>query len=203
MQTEIPLVKQHLCDTLWAVRGQGAHGERFNRLTGERSRCAPRPSRAPTSRTGLATIARFFPGARDELAAIDDERGRALLGPCSTGKAHLFEDQYISTGGQLYELMMGHDRFDRRPAAALRADAAQRGARWALLPSRTTCAPSSSRARPASSSPTTVGPPLAAPLDVNTDVAWVGYANAADARAASGPCCARCCARAGCCRRAK
>ena len=33
IQTEIPLVKQHLCDTAWAFRGQGAHAERFNRLT--------------------------------------------------------------------------------------------------------------------------------------------------------------------------
>ena len=47
IQTEIPLVKQHLCDTLWAVRGEGAHAERFNRLSNERqpllcARLAPR-----------------------------------------------------------------------------------------------------------------------------------------------------------------
>ena len=35
VQTEIPLVKQHLADQLWAIRGQGAEGVRFNRLTGE------------------------------------------------------------------------------------------------------------------------------------------------------------------------
>src|SRR6267378_4729022 len=37
VQTEIPLVKQHLCDTLWAVRGEGVQAERFNRLTGKHS----------------------------------------------------------------------------------------------------------------------------------------------------------------------
>jgi hypothetical protein len=33
------------------------------------------------------------------------------------GKAMVFEDQYICTGGQLYELVAGHDRFsaDIRP----------------------------------------------------------------------------------------
>src|SRR5262245_23814165 len=36
VQTEIPLVKQHLCDVLWAVAGGGARAERLNRLTGER-----------------------------------------------------------------------------------------------------------------------------------------------------------------------
>ena len=35
VQTEIPLVKQHLCDQLWAVRGQGAVARRHNRLTGD------------------------------------------------------------------------------------------------------------------------------------------------------------------------
>src|SRR5689334_16780662 len=35
VQTEIPLVKQHLSDCLWSIRGHGAHAERFNRLTAE------------------------------------------------------------------------------------------------------------------------------------------------------------------------
>ena len=41
----------------------------------------------------------------------------AVLGPPQPGKAQSFEDQYISSGGQLYELMAGHDRFvaDLRP----------------------------------------------------------------------------------------
>src|SRR5437764_4808623 len=37
VQTEIPLIKQHLSDQVWAVRGQGVNAERFNRITGERS----------------------------------------------------------------------------------------------------------------------------------------------------------------------
>lgn len=111
IQTEIPLVKQHLCDVLWAMPGKGAHAERFNRLTQERTSLPLRPSRATTIRHGFAMIARFFPGVRDELAAIDEEIVRGALGPVEPGKAHCFEDQYLSSGGQLYELMMGHDRF--------------------------------------------------------------------------------------------
>ena len=62
-------------------------------------------------------ISRFFPGSRAELAAIDDEVMAAVSGPPKPGKAQSFEDQYISSGGQLYELMAGHDRFvaDLRP----------------------------------------------------------------------------------------
>jgi len=117
VQTEIPLVKQHLSDVLWAEKGKGAKAFRYNRLTGDKSTFVPRPSNAKTIAHGFAMIARFFPGAREELAAIDEEIIFSALGPPQRGKTHCFEDQYISTGGQLYELMMGHDRFiaDLRP----------------------------------------------------------------------------------------
>lgn len=109
VQTEIPLIKQHLCDELWALRGAGAWAERVNLLTGERNSLTLRPSRATSLEQGYAMISRFFPGGRDELAAVDDEIVERLLGPAPAGKALCFEDQYPSTGGQLYELMVGHD----------------------------------------------------------------------------------------------
>jgi fructose-1,6-bisphosphatase/inositol monophosphatase family enzyme len=179
VQTEIPLVKQHLSDALWAVRGRGASGERFNRLTGERRPLTPRPSRATTIRHGFATVARFFPGARDVLAAIDEEVVRGALGPVEPGKAHCFEDQYISTGGQLYELMTGRDRFvaDLRPL--VEAVINSRGETLGIC-----CHPydlcTELIAREAGVVVTDArGEPLRAPLSVEPDVAWVGYANEA------------------------
>jgi len=87
VQTEIPLVKQHLSDCLWAIRGQGAHAERYNRLTEGRTPITLQPSREPTIAHGYAEVVRFFPGAREELAAIDEEitptlapGGRGLAG---------------------------------------------------------------------------------------------------------------------------
>ena len=44
-------------------------------------------------------ISRFFPGAREDLAAIDEEIVMEALGPVQPGKAHCFEDQYICSGG--------------------------------------------------------------------------------------------------------
>jgi len=177
VQTEIPLVKQHLSDTLWAVRGEGAHAERFNRLTNERRPLALRPSRATTIRHGFAMIARFFPGARDELAAIDEEIVRGALGAVEPGKAHCFEDQYLSSGGQLYELMMGHDRFvaDLRPLIETLMN--RRGLTLGIC-----CHPydmcTELIAREAGVIVTDVlGGPLHAPLRVEPDVAWAGYAN--------------------------
>ena len=132
VQTEIPLVKQHLSDELWAVRGQGASAVRVNRLTGEIVPLILHPSTATTLAHGFAMISRFFPGSRAELAAIDDEVVAAVMGLPQPGKAQLFEDQYISSGGQLYELMAGHDRFvaDLRPLFERR----RAGRRRALLP---------------------------------------------------------------------
>lgn len=117
IQTEIPLVKQHLSDTIWAFRGEGANAERFNRLTNETFELKLNPSKANTISQGFAQISRFFPGVRDVLAEIDEEIVRGALGLPISGKAQCFEDQYISTGGQLYELIAGHDRFiaDLRP----------------------------------------------------------------------------------------
>ena len=86
VQTEIPLRKQHLADVLWAFRGEGAHAERWNRLTGERAPLVLKPSRAATLAHGFAMVARFFPGEREVLAAIDDEIVTAVVGPPQPGK---------------------------------------------------------------------------------------------------------------------
>ena len=79
-QTEVPLVKQHLSDRLWAVSGQGAHAERFNRLDRTTRPLQFRPSEASTIAHGFAMVSRFFPGAREELAAIDEEIMLELMG---------------------------------------------------------------------------------------------------------------------------
>jgi len=178
LQTEIPLVKQHLSDMLWATAGGGLHAERWNRLTGETRPLRLRPSGADTIAHGFAMVARFFPGAREELAAIDEEVVLAVLGPVRRGKAHCFEDQYISTGGQLYELVAGHDRFvaDLRPL--LEPSLAAKGRALGIC-----CHPydlaAALVAREAGVVVTdAAGRPLDAPLDVDSDVAFEAYANA-------------------------
>lgn len=177
VQTEIPLVKQHLADTAWAMRGAGTQAERFNRLTGERSTLHLQPSRAPTIAQSFATVVRFFPGARDELAAIDEEIVQGALGPIQPAKAHCFEDQYASSGGQLYELMAGHDRFIADVRALMGPVLARRG-----LPLGLSCHPydlcTELIARELGVIVTDAdGGPLRAPLTLEADVAWVGYAN--------------------------
>ena len=176
VQTEIPLVKQHLSDQLWALRGRGLEARRYDRLSGARDVITLRPSRADTIAHGFASVVRFFPGARDTLAAIDDELVLALVPPVP-GRAACFEDQYASTGGELYELMAGHDRLvaDLRPLVqSVRAASG--------LPPGLCCHPYDlCTALIAEEAGVIVrgpgGTPVDAPFDVTADVAWVGYAN--------------------------
>ena len=177
VQTEIPIAKQHLCDSLWAFSGAGAHAERYDRLSGERRPLRLKPSTAKSIRHGFAAVSRFFPGAREELAAIDEEIVRGALGDVELGKAHCFEDQYLSSGGQLYELMSGHDRFiaDLRPLMEPLLNT--RGLALGIC-----CHPydlcTEMIAREMGVIVTDIrGEALRAPLDVGTNIAWTGYAN--------------------------
>lgn len=177
VQTEIPLVKQHLSDQIWAVRDEGVQARRFNRLSGEYQPLDLHPSHAGTLAHGFATVSRFFPGARDVLAAIDDEIVAEVVGPPVEGKATCFEDQYICTGGQLYEMMAGHDRFvaDIRPL--LRPVLAGRG-----LPNPLCCHPYDLCTMLIAEQLGVVvtdaaGQPLDGRLDLEADLAWAAYAN--------------------------
>jgi hypothetical protein len=177
VQTEIPLLKQHLADQLWAVRGDGVHAQRIDRFTGRSEPLAIRPSTMPTLAHGFASVSRFFPGARDVLAAIDDEIVAEVLGSATAGKALCFEDQYLSTGGQLYELMTGRDRFIADVRPVLTAALAARG-----FPRPLCCHPydlcSALVAEEAGVRLTdAAGAALDAPFDIDADVSWVGYAN--------------------------
>jgi len=177
VQTEIPLVKQHLCDELWAIRGHGAHAQRHDRLTERDMPLELAPSRAESLEHGYAMLSRFFPGARDEIASIDEALMLELLGPSPAGKALCFEDQYASSGGQFYELMVGHDRFNADLRPLLSPLLARRGLSAGLCchPYDVCTALIAEEAGVVLTEPD--GAPLNPPLNVDADVAWVGYAN--------------------------
>ena len=136
---------------------------------GDRRPLQVRPSRATGLEQGYGGIARYFPGAREELAAIDDAVHRRILGPARPGKAQAFEDQYC-TGGTLVELAVGHDRWaaDLRPLLGDRAGICAHPydlAGWLVAAEAGVLV-----AQPD-------GSPLDAPLDLTSDVAWAAYAN--------------------------
>lgn len=171
---EVPTVKAGWADVLSAVRGGGTRGERVDLRTGARAPLAVQPSRATGLEQGYGSVARYFPGAREELAAIDDAVHRRILGPARPGKAQTFEDQYC-TGGTLVEVAVGHDRWaaDLRPLLGRQAGQSSAGicahpydlAGWLVAAEA-----GAHVVRPD-------GTPLDAPLDLTADVAWVAYAN--------------------------
>jgi hypothetical protein len=177
MQTEIPLIKQHLSDQVWAFAEGDVVAERYNRTNGAYLPFDLRPSQAKTIAHGFSSVARFFPGAKIELSRIDEEITTAVLGPVQNGKALSFEDQYISTGGQLFELMAGHDRFvaDLRPL--MECVLAKNGLSMGLC-----CHPYDMCTELIARKLGVVitapdGKLLSNPLNVTDAVAWVGYAN--------------------------
>jgi len=188
VMSEIPTAKQWRADTFWAVRGKGAYGEWEDILSGafRSGPLHPRPSRATGLEHGFASFAKFFPGARDAIAEVEEEVIRRVAGPPEPERALVFEDQYISTGGQLYELIMGHDRLvaDLRPL--MRPVLEARG-----LPPSLTCHPYDLAAVLVAQEAGVVvtdehGDSIRCPLDTETECCWIGYANEA-IRAAVAP----------------
>ena len=172
--TELPVSKQGLSDQLSAVRGRGVKASRVDLATGRRTRFRPQPSSARDLAHGFASFAKFFPAGKSWLAGREEKLWR-MLGE----GAEIFDDQYLSTGGQIYELLAGHDRFiaDLRPLAFARLG----------LKSSLACHPydicTALLARELGCVITAPdGTALCTPLDTTTPVAWVGYANPVLAR---------------------
>lgn len=177
--TEIPTSKQGRVDQVSGIRGAGREGlvaERVDLVTGTRAPLVLRPSSAVDLEHGWASFARFFPQGKARIAAFEEQLWAELYGHGDRTDVAIFDDQYLSTGGQFYELMAGHDRMlgDVRPLAF-----AELG--W---PSDVACHPydccTALLFEEAGGVVTTPwGDPLDAPLDTTTPVAWVGYANEA------------------------
>lgn len=179
--TELPASKAGLADQLSAVRGRGVRAGRVDLRTGRRSRFIPRPSAARDVAHGFASFAKFFPEGKAWLAALEEKLWQELKLGGAGGGQPVFDDQYLSTGGQLYELIVGHDRFiaDLRPIAFDRLGLG--GA--ASLPCHPYDVCAALIAREAGCVVTAPdGRPLRAPLDTTSPVAWVGYANPGLAR---------------------
>ncbi len=171
--TEIPTTKQNCADQVSAVRGRGLVATRRDWANGKSKLIALRPSRARNFDHGFASFVRFFPEGKALLAETEEALWRRL-GVVRRGAELVFEDQYITTGGQIYELLAGHDRLiaDLRPLALRKL-----GIESALCchPYDICTALLLQEAGGVVESPD--GGPLRAPLDTTTPVSWIGYAN--------------------------
>ena len=102
-----------------------------------------------------------------------------VVGPPVRGKATVFEDQYVCTGGQMCELAMGRDRF----CADIRKVVYDLLKRERGFEPGHCCRPHDAAgllvALEAGVIITDIyGAPLDVPFDTRTDIDWIGYANA-------------------------
>lgn len=118
---ELPTSKMNMADDFSATRGGpavcvrsrlGPHGSVVEHTPG-----AIGPSGAPDLRHGWGQVVNFFPGTKVLAAGLMERIAGETLGVVRAGEALVFDDQYLTTGGQLVELMCGRDRFccDLRP----------------------------------------------------------------------------------------
>jgi hypothetical protein len=174
--TELPSSRAARADQLTAIRGCGVSATWLDLRDQQRHAFTPQPSSAGDCRHGFASLVRFFPDGLAATAEIEEQLWNSLYPEARGGSPVVFNDQYLTTGGQLHELIIGHDRFigDIRPIVFSRLG----------LPASLACHPYdlaallvASEAGVIVEDPLTHAP-LTAPLDTTTPVAWCGYANA-------------------------
>lgn len=184
VMTELPTSKQWRSDQVSAIRGRGRRG-----LVAEavdvtdaaraRTRWTPRPSQATDFKHGFASFVRFFPEGKALTAQMEEALWDELYGLGSSSSPLVFDDQYITTGGQIYELLVGHDRMlgDLRPQVFAKLG----------LPSSLVCHPydictALILEEAGGIIETPAGRRLSAPLDTTSPVSWIGFANPVLAR---------------------
>ena len=178
VMVEIPTSRQSISDGAWGWRADdGSFQMESARSPGPGQTTEPlalRPSTAADLRHGFACFSTFFPEGRGEIQRIEAAFLRKHLPEIPSETPLVFNDQYISSGGQLFELMAGRDRMiaDLRPLVFEKLG----------LNTSLTCHPYDLAFLPVFHASSCViedpwGNPLNAPLDTLTPVAWVAYAN--------------------------
>ena len=172
--TELPTTKQLRSDQFSAVRGGRLHATACDQPGSSTRKLVVRPSSARDFKHGFASFVKFFPDGRTLTSQIEESVWRELNSGEAGASPLVFDDQYISTGGQLHELMTGRDRLvaDIRPLVFRKLG----------LTSSLVCHPYDicvalllEAAGGVIESP--LGGKIRAPLDTTTPVAWIGFAN--------------------------
>jgi hypothetical protein len=176
VMTELPTSKSGFADVLWAAKGRGTQGIRVDLRNNDSQPLAINPSKADTINHGFATITNFFPGTKVLAGDLMEHLAKNLIGPADVTKATVFEDQYISTGGQFYELIVGHDRFN--------ADLRPLFYKIQHQPEGLCCHPYDCATWLIAEEAGVIltdgmGQPLDGPLDVTTGISWAAFANPA------------------------
>ena len=168
-QTELPLSTQGIMKILYSIKGQGAEA-REELINGRTIRkYVPKPSNEDSFKHGFVSASMFFSDGMEVLGKIYREFLESCDGAPGEGKAFYFNDDYISSGGQVALLFDGKYRFvcDLRPTIGIKGLTAYPYDLCTKLIGEE-CG-------------VIIRDPfdqeLRIPLDTSTPVAWVGWAN--------------------------
>lgn len=182
VMVELPVSRQGFADSFVGATGSSTIGMRHAVSESEPPSIESgvqfpvKPAKADHLEDGFATVLSFFPGTRRQAADLA-ERIAERCGVMSEIPS-IFDDQYISTGGLMTQLMTGRDRccLDLRPQFNRIAG---RIHNQRFIESH----PYDLAGLQAALSAGVVltdgfGKPLQVPLDVTSGIDWCGYANA-------------------------
>lgn len=179
LQTEIPVPKQTVSSVLWARRGAGATEEHWD-IAGRHCLRGALPLLASTAETlqhGFCVFVNPFLGERKAITALGDRIVRSQIGETAQNEALVFHDEYISSAGQLYCIATGRYRLvaDLRPRVGelLR----ERGRNYTLCAHPYDLCTYLVATESGCIVTDLTGHDLRYPMDTETDVGWISYAN--------------------------
>lgn len=154
---ELPVPGRRQAVVAWAAEGT-AQAVEDDLRTGESTPIPLRPRQSSDLAHSYVSVARTRPGSKERLGRIED----ALL-----DGLQVYEDQYLSTGGQMMGLALGTDAavIDVRRHVGIKAPRPYDMAALFIARAAGVIVESAD------------GTALDVPLDTETDVDWAGYAN--------------------------
>jgi hypothetical protein len=180
VQTEIPIVNQRESVSLCVVRGEPLAAKTVDIASRETRALTLFPSAAESIENGYVGVETYFDGPSVLLSDLEERLIARVLGPCRPGSARVWHDTYISSGGVVYGLLCGKLRWAHDFRPLVRRAMERRGLAMSL-----TAHPYDLCTAPLLASSLGVhisdpwGAPLDAPMTLDDDVAWIGYANQA------------------------
>ena len=180
VMVELPTTRHGYADHFFATRETRTQAVTMPLIAGDPTpprHWSPRPSSSTTLDNGFAHVAGFFAEGKHLAADLLQTIVRATTAVDAATSPQVFDDQYISTGGQMAELIRGHDRFccDVRPGI-------NRILRDSGTPASLECHPYDMAGTLVAQQAGVViaGPDGESPdyrFDVSTAVTWLGFAN--------------------------
>ncbi len=176
VMVELPIPKQTEFDVLSALKGGGFEVFRYN-IAGDCRKINLSPVQENSVEGGFVNFTKFCYPGKDIIARIEELFLDKLFAKREKEFLPVFDDQYISTGGQLYELICGKDRLTVDCRASLYKKLVREGKKSGQICHPYDMAGYLVAVEAGVLVESLLGQPFDAPLNSTFNVDWVGFAN--------------------------